>query len=239
MKHFIVRLLLVCVISIVLSGTVSAVSITNGDFAAGFDGWMTLTDGESGGNDFSIIDGAARMEIDYFETTGDIFGSPISEAFWENALQTDLDLSIQLDHHIELSFDWYFDGDDGDPLSGDYFSVGLNDRNGRSHKANGDYGFLIDPISEYGSGSASYILDFSTFANSDEWSLDFMLGVGDDFNGLGSFLEIDNVQLKATANRATPPVAAPAAVPEPSTFAFVFIGILGLFVFAKFGRKQE
>ncbi|WP_018984152.1 hypothetical protein [Salinimonas chungwhensis] len=173
-------------------------SIVNGDFATcDFSGWQQDTDGLGApGNtaDFTIANDAgncsANIMVDDMTT---------STAFYANTLFTGLDLSAS-ENDLTLSFDWTFSGTDGDAQAGDYFSVYLSDGSGAPFNAQGMPGYLIDPVSSYGSDSFTAVLDSSLYTMSN-WTLEFQLfdAFSPTDEPLMSVLNIDNVQLTAQA----------------------------------------
>ena len=206
---------------------VVAAALTNGDFETGdFTGWSLDTDGFPGsGNDFKVVGSpgsySARVEADYWDPPGDIFGTPLNDVFFANTLYQELDTTVVPGEEILLSFDWVFNGEDGDPSSSEIFFVGLNDGTGDYYGADGTLGFLIDPTTSYGNGSFTTLLDVARFGNASGWYLDFQLGVGADAfgepNGVGSFVEISNVGLEAVR----------ASAPTPATWLLLAAGVLG------------
>ncbi|MCP3867908.1 MAG: PEP-CTERM sorting domain-containing protein, partial [Gammaproteobacteria bacterium] len=221
-----------------------AAGIMNGDFATGdFSGWSQDTDGFSPvpppnqANDFSIVgasgDYAARIEADYWTTPGDISSVPLDDVFIANTLYQVMDTTTAVGSGLQLSFDWRFDGEDGDLDSGEIFTVGLSDSSGSYFDAGGGLGFLIDPTTTYGDGTFMALLDASTFANEPGWSLNFQIEVGVDPasfepNGQGSFVQIDNVLLQMVAP----------AVPEPGLLLLVGLGLIGYLGFRRTGGSR-
>jgi len=221
-----------CAALLLTTAPATAVSLTNGDFETGdFFGWSLDTDGFPGGPaDFSVVGSpgnfAGRIEADYWDVPGNTATIPLNDVFFANTLYQGLDTTAAPGSTVELSFDWTFDGQDGDPLAGEIFSVGLNDGLGNYFGADGGFGFLIDPTTTYGAGHFAAQLDPATYLNVPGWSLDVQLEVGVDPNtfepnGFGSFVQIDNVALNAQTP--TPP-----AVPEPSTLALLALGLAAM-----------
>jgi len=184
---------------LLMSINAHAAMINNGNFqTCDLSGWQKDTDGlgDVGASaDFSVVDNAgacsAQIYVDDLDT---------STAFFANTLFTDLDLSATDGQTLTLSFDWLFEGTDGDALFGDYFSVFLGDGSGDSFDASGNLGFLVDSTSEYGSGMFSIELDASLY-NQTGWTLEFQLfdALSPTSDILFSSLQIDNVQLIANA----------------------------------------
>ena len=120
-----------------------AVNLTNGDFATGdFFGWTRDTDGGPGGSpDFSIVGPAgayaARLEADYWSDPGNTASTPRNTVLFANTLVQELDTTLSPGGAMRLTFDWLFTGEDGDPASGDTFSVALNDGRGNLYGADG------------------------------------------------------------------------------------------------------
>jgi hypothetical protein len=184
-------------ISICISHS-SLASIINGDFNNRFGSWTFDTDGfgspQLGLNDFSIAqhadnNNAARLEIDYYKSSGDINSQPRDEAIFANTLYQSLNLTIADNQRWGLSFDWQFNGEAS--LFDENFVVGLGDSNGNYFNQDHNLGFLLNPTS-YGSGHFETLLD-SRFNNSTGWNLEFQLNSGLD--GYGSYINIDNVAL--------------------------------------------
>jgi len=207
----------------------SAASIANGDFSTGdFTGWSQDIDGSGtptfGLNDFLIAspNNAARIEIDYWLTPGDTTSTANDEAWFASTLYQGLDLSASAGQNLVLSFDWSFSGQDS--LFDENFLVALGDGTGDYYGADGNLGFLLNPL-DYGSGAYSIILD-SSFANTTGWTLEFQMNTG--FDGYGSYIEIDNVSLDAVSKAAT--------VPEPSV---LFLMVSGLICLVSFQRKGK
>ena len=196
-----------------------AAAITNGGFETGdFTGWSLDTDGFPGSaNDFQVVGSPgnyrARIEADF----------PSNDVFFANTLFQELDTSADPGDRLMLSFDWVFGGEDGDPIDGESFLVALGDGTGSLFDATGSLGSLLGPTASYGSGSYSTSLDFSTFANTAGWTVEFQLMPGFGFNGLGSFLEIENVELEAV----------PAQVSQPGVLALLSFGLVGLMSFRR------
>ena len=209
------------ILALSLISTAQAAPIVNGDFSKGFDNWLIDTDGGAGStNDFSSSGGVARIEADFYDVAGDLFSSPINDVFFGNTLSQDLDFSGS-SAPVSLSFDYMFGGEDGDVTIGERFSVFFSDSFGTAYGTDGSLGFLIDPTSNYSSGSFSVQIDPADFVSINNLNLSFLLEVGADSfginNGLGSFLTIDNVSLGAVA-----------PVPEPSTLILLLIGSTAL-----------
>jgi hypothetical protein len=216
-----------------------ASGIANGNFATGdFTGWTRDTDGAglgSSGSDFAIVGApgpySARIEADYSSTPGDISSVSLDSVLFANTLTQALDTTLPPGAAIRLTFDWLFTGEDGDPTSGDIFSVALNDGLGNLYGADGLPGFLIDPRTLYGSGSFSALLDTASFGNRTGWWLDFQLGVGIDPlgqpNGFGSAVQIGNVALTEVF-----------AAPIPAPLALVLLGLPVLASSAKPARPR-
>jgi hypothetical protein len=192
-------LTLIVAASLCISGLSHGAAITNGDFqTCDFSGWQKDTDGfgDLGATpDFSVINDSgqcsARLYVDDVNT---------ASAEFANTLFTDLDLSASAGEVLTLSFDWRFEGSDGEADIGDYFAVFLGNGTGNSFDAEGALGYLIAPVSTYGTGQFSIDLDAGLY-NMLGWTLEFQLG--DAFSPtediLFSSLTIDNVQLKASS----------------------------------------
>ena len=177
-----------------------AAIINNGDFSDGFNGWVIDTDGFSGASsDFTITsDSKARIEADYYEISGDTFSSPLNTVFFGNSIYQNLDVT-SLTTPLNLQFSYDFNGQDGNPISGDRFSVYFSDMFGNAFDETGSTGFIIDPTSFYGSGHVDLMLDPTLISDISGLSLTFLLEVGaDEFgfnNAFGSYVEMDNVTL--------------------------------------------
>jgi hypothetical protein len=201
-------------------------AIVNGDFATcDFTGWQQDTDFGAGsfGNDFEIVgaptDCAAQLNVDYADTS----------AFFYNSIFQDLDLSVAAGSGLTLSFDWTFDGEEANyfPEDGrDYWQAAIGDGTGDLFGADGQLGFLYEGF-DYDAQSFSADLN-SSFFNQAGWSLEFQLLAGLDVNFLGSFLQIDNVQLNSFQLPST-------SVPEPATLLLLPLGMMGLYLRRKRG----
>ena len=207
-------LILLCVL--IASGA-HANLLTNGGFqSCNFSGWETYTDGSTNtvrDGDFNIINNAgdcqAEINIDLDNGTSAVFA---------NTLSTELDLSVAANSQLWLSFDWNFAGSDDGSEFADLFFVNFIDDLGIITGADGNPGFLIDPTSEYGSGTFSMKLD-SSFNNQSGWFLDFNLEAGYSPDSYSSTLLIDNVVLNAV----------PTDVPAPPMTALLLLGSAALF----------
>jgi len=198
-------------------------TIINGSFdTCDLSGWQQDTDGYAGSaNDFYINNTGncqAEIQVDYW-------GAITNDVFYANTLFQDLDLTAQVGFGLNLSFDWVFDGEDGDALYGDYWFAALGDGTGDFYDMNGDLGSLAGMTSSYGSGSESFNLDSSLY-NSTDWSIEFQVLPGVDpstfdVNYLGSSLFIDNVSLSTYE-------LSPTSVPEPASLALFMVAIAGL-----------
>lgn len=206
-----------------IPGLSSAANINNGDFSAGFNDWSQDVDGFGapvlGLNDFTIVqpttgNNAARIEADYWSTPGDTFSTAKDEVFFANTLYQGLDLSAAAGQELVLSFDWTFSGEEN--VFDESFIVALGDGTGNYYRADGNLGFLLNPL-DYASGAYSIMLD-SSFANATGWTLEFQMNAG--FDGYGSHATIDNVSLEAVS-----PVN---NVPEPSVIILMMSGLFGL-----------
>ena len=201
-----------------------AVSLTNGDFATGdFTGWTRDTDGGPGGSpDFSVVGStgayAARLEADYWSDPGNTTSNPRNSVLFANTLVQELDTALSPGAAMRLTFDWLFTGEDGDPASGDTFSVALNDGQGNLYGADGLLGFLIDPSRLYGNGTYSAVLDRTRFGDQANWFLEVQLGVGVDTtgqpNGYGSTVQFSNASLTQFYD-----------APTPAPLALVLLGL--------------
>jgi len=193
------RFIILAVFGLLISHLTQAAMISNGDFqTCDFTGWQQDVDGlgpVAGSPDFSIINNAGDCSAQLFVDDLDTASAMIA-----NTLFTHLDLTAQANETLSLSFDWVFEGTDGDPDFGDYFLVFLGDGSGTPLNEFGMDGLLIDAISEYGAGSFSIALDAS-LNNMPDLTLEFQLN--DAFSGsqdiLFSTLNIDNVQLSANS----------------------------------------
>lgn len=188
-------LLATLILSLGLSGVSQAALITNGDFqTCDLSGWQRDTDGfgDPGATaDFSIVNNvgqcAAQLRVDDGAT---------ASAFFANSLFQELDLSAAADEILTLKFDWDFQGTDGDPLFGDFFSVFLSDGGVSPLGADGLPGYLIAPVSDYGTGQFSMLLDASIY-NIAGLSLNFVLedAISPTQDILFSTLTIDNAMI--------------------------------------------
>ncbi|NQZ23346.1 MAG: PEP-CTERM sorting domain-containing protein [Colwellia sp.] len=212
--------------------------IQNGDFSScDYSGWQKDTDGAgdvSLGNDFEIdvqVTGCrAALNVDYFDTAGDPFGTPISESWFANTLSNGLDFTGNIGSTWVLTIDFEVgsEGTSADPLFvADYFLFGLFDGVGNYYDEAGTKdSFLVDQTSIDGfyRDFLTFELD-SSFTNTSDWFFDAQLNVGiDQFSmpdGYGSTLYINEVTLTE--------IQAPTTdVPEPSTFAIFGLGLIGL-----------
>jgi hypothetical protein len=206
--------LLPLLLGLVWAQSALGVSVTNGDFGTGdFTGWTLDTDGFPGtANDFQVVgspgDYQAEIQADYWSTPGDIASTPLNDVFVANTLHQELDTALSPGAMMRLTFDWVFTGEDGDPVSGDVFTVALHDGMDNLYGADGTLGFLVHPRANYGSGFFSALLDTSTFANTTGWLLEFQLSVGVNVsgepNGFGSIIQINNVELIEVTGAPTP-----------------------------------
>jgi len=193
-----------------------AAGISNEDFTS----WSQDVDGAGEPildlNDFTIdtVNNVARIEADYWSVLGDTSSTANDEAWFASTLYQDIDLSASAGQDLVLSFDWNFSGQEAS--FDEYFLVALGDGFGNYYGADGNLGFLLNPLN-YASGAYSIILD-SSFANATGWTLEFQMNTG--FDGYGSYAEIDNVSLEA--------VSKIAAVPEPSMLFLIMSGLIGL-----------
>ncbi|MFT2091968.1 PEP-CTERM sorting domain-containing protein [Paraglaciecola sp. 2405UD69-4] len=218
------------------SVNVSATMIANGDFAScDFSGWQKDTDGFgdiSMGNDFAIqstgTSCSAEINVDHFDTTGDVFGTPIDEAWFANTLYQELDFTTTNDTNFLLEIDFSVDteaNNTGPSFIADYFLIGLNDGMGNYFDEGGELGFLYEPtdINQALSQTVSYEID-SSFANQTGWFLDFQLNLGVDEFGFsdayGSSFLINSVSLTEVD----------AVVSEPATVWLFSLGLIGLFL---------
>lgn len=209
--------------------TSNATDLNNGNFQTGnFASWSQDVDGFGtpifGLNDFTIVeptagDYAARIETDYWSTTGDTSSAANDEAFFASTLYQGLDLTASAGQNLVLSFNWTFSGQSS--IFDENFLVALGDGTGDYYGADGNLGFLLNPA-DYGSGNYSTTLD-AAFNNALDWSLEFQLNTG--FDGYGSNITIDNVQLTAVS-----------AVPVPAAFWLMGSAIIGL---AGIQRKKQ
>lgn len=198
------RLIFLLGIGLMMSTTVNA-TIVNGDFSScDFTGWgqdaadLGLP---AGSQAFSIANNGGNCSAEILVDEG------IISSGFVNTLFTSLDLTADPTDTLTLSFDWAFSGTDGDPL-GDFFSVFLSDGSGNTFDENGDLGFLIDPTSDYGSGTFSMDLSASLF-NALGWTLEFqVIDMESLGNPLFSVLNIDNVALTRTVADVPAPAAA-------------------------------
>ncbi len=212
--------------------------IQNGNFdTCDFSGWEKDTDGlgdVSLGNDFEIFDNgrvcSAAISVDYFETEGDPFSSPISEAFFANTLFQELDFTGSAGSTFSLTIDVraFSEADSGFPsFVSDYFLIGLNDGLGNYYDETGNLGFLVDPIDVDGFFEDTFTFELDTsFLNQTGWFLDIQLNIGIDNqtffpDALGTTLYVNSVEMVE--------VKAPVSeVPEPSALALFLLGLVGL-----------
>ncbi len=208
--------------------TTSAANINNGDFqTADFTDWSQDVDGVgapiSGLEDFTIVapasgNYAARIEADYWSTPGNTTSTAQNEAFFASTLYQELDLSAAAGQDLVISFDWSFSGEESS--SDENFLVALGDGTGNYYDADGNLGFLLNPI-DYGSGSYAITLD-SALNNASEWTLEFQINTG--FDGFGSNVIIDDVKL--------------AVVPVPATFWLMGSALAGLIGYQRKSRRK-
>jgi hypothetical protein len=221
---------IVCAWTAFVAGPVRAAGVVNGSFDTGLSGWSLDTDGSAGGApDFSVsgATSAARIEVDTFATSGDITSEPRNRVFLANTLHQALDTAAPAGRTLQLSFDWVFDGEDGNASGGDVFVVGLGDGSGALHGINGLPGHVLAPTSSYGRGHVDVPLAPAAFNNVNGWTVEFQLGVGVDPasfrpNASGSFVEIDNVSL-----------------PEPGGLASLAAGIAALLGVHGLRRRRQ
>jgi hypothetical protein len=226
-------------ILLLFSVSTSANLINNGDFSScDFSGWTKDTDGfgeVSAGNDFEVLDNgkvcSAVINVDYFETAGDDFSTPLSEAFFANTLFQELNFTGSAGSSFELTIDVSSSSESDSNNSSflaDYFLIGLNDGTGNYFDENGDSGFLVDPTDINGLFTNTYTFTIdSSFLNQTGWFLDFQLNLGfDGFTGLtdgfGSSLFVNEVSLVAIPDEANE-VNAPATIYLLSLFIAVFL----------------
>lgn len=207
---------------LLLASGAHASLLTNGAFqSCNFNGWDTYTDGFNNptpNGDFNIINngGNCQAEINIDISNG-------ASVFVANTLSTELDLSAAANTQLWLSFDWSFSGFDDGTSNADRFFVNFVDDLGNMLGADGNLGFLIDPISTYGAGTFQVLLD-SSINNQSDWFLDFNLESGFNLDSYSSRLLIDNVALTAKS----------VDVPAPPMAALLLLGTAALFS----GRKQ-
>lgn len=211
-------------------------NIINGDFATcDFTGWQKDTDGAgdtSTGGDFGIVNNAgdcsAAINVDRFDPAGDVFGTPIDQAFFANTLFQELDFSAAASSTFLLEMDFSVDSElnSSDPFYiADYFSVGLHDGAGNFFDETGGLGFLFDATDI--DGFESHVLSFeidNSFVNQTGWLLEFQLGIGvDSFNlpdAFGSSLLLNSVSLTEV----------PQSVSEPAASWLLSLGFIGLLI---------
>ena len=111
-------------------------AIVNGDFSScDYFGWQKDTDGlDVGDKIYGRINNAgdcsAEINIDHFSTPGDVFSSPIDDAWFANSLSQELDLTAAVDSTFSLEIDFSVDSevDSSNPdFFADYFLIGLSD----------------------------------------------------------------------------------------------------------------
>lgn len=194
----------------------SAAGVYNEDFSS----WSQDVDGLGepiwGLDDFIIdtVNNSARIEADYWSELGNTSSTANDEAWFASTLYQDIDLSALAGQNLILSFDWNFSGQEAS--FDENFLVAFGDGSGNYYGADGNLGFLLNPL-DYASGVYSIILD-SSFLNATGWTLEFQMNTG--FDGYGSYAEIDNVSLNA--------VSKIAAVPEPSMLFLMISGLICL-----------
>ena len=208
-------------------------TIINGDFETGdFTGWSLDTDGfpadPATTNDFEVVDQGgdqkARIEIDYFETPGDFFSTPLNDAFFANTLYQSIDTSAPSGSELRLSFNWLLGGE-ASPFGNDSFIVGLGDGSGNLFDETGNFGFLLS-TSQFVGGSYSTTLDYAAFANQPGWTLEFQLV--SNFDAYGSYVDIDNVELDAAVTQ----------VLNPSSPLLLLAGLAGWLLSIKKVRRR-
>lgn len=218
-----------------LSLTSNANLIQNGAFdTCDFTGWEKDTDGAgdvSIGNDFEIFDNgrvcSAAISVDYFETEGDPFSTPISEAYFANTLFQSLDFTGDDGSTFLLTIDVraLSEGDSGSALFvPDYFIIGLNDGQGNYYDETGNIGLLVEPIDVDGLFEDTFTFELDTsFVNQPGWFLDIQLNIGIDSltflpDALGTTLFVNSVEMVEVLS---------AEVPEPSSLVLILLGVLG------------
>lgn len=205
-------------------------SIMNGDFSNGFNSWVMDTDGGSGANsDFSIVNGAARVEADFYSTPGDLTSTPLNEVFFGNSL---LSHTIDLTGSsapLTLQFDYRFDGEDGNSDGGERFSVFFSDNAGNAYGADGQLGFLLAPTTDYDTGTFLAQINPLDFSSLVDLNVSFLLEVGTNSaglnNGLGSAFTLDNVSLSPAV-----------PISEPAMLSLMLMG-LGTLIYRR--RKKH
>ena len=201
-------------VSVFLSGTVSAASITNGTFDTGLSNWsdasgigsvaynaVTQSAELLGGQDFSPIKAAVLVQGDdgTFSFSNPLLLTPGNDLlkFDANFSQVGVD-ALETGSGFDDSFQvWMYDANN---------PTGLSDAN------------LLDLSMVSFLGSQSFSLDISSFAGQ---SVAFSFELGDENDGFNYRAAIDNIRMESR-----PPVS---NLPLPNTLLLVLIGMAGMF----------
>ena len=219
---------------LVISQSAWAGTIQNGNFSTcDFSGWQKDTDGVgdiSAGNDF-YIDGSgsncrAAIEVDFFDTAGDPYSTPLDDAWLVNTLSQELDFTGGAGSVFQLNLDFEVISEASSQAPSfipDSFLIGIHDGLGNYYDADGAFGFLVSSTDIDGiyANNLTFELD-SSFTNTSGWFLEFQLYVGansfDEVDGFGSTLFINNASLAEQ----------PVDVPEPSTLIIFSLAMLAI-----------
>jgi hypothetical protein len=221
--------------------------VTNGDLSScDYSSWSKDTDGGgdfSFGNDFTINNYGtgcrAEINIDYFNTPGDINSAFVSEAWFANTLTHELNFTgdIGSTWALTVNFGGQVQGDDSNVgFIADSFALGLMGSSGDYYNETGGQGTLADgALNNAFDNTLTFTLDQS-FTNTSGWSFDAQLFVNTNISGIsdgyGSTLYVDELSLVEI-------VAEVAEVPTPSVGIFALLSIAGLVARKKATYKEK